>query len=341
MTVELRDVTFVYPRGAAGVFNVDLTIGDGELIVVIGASGSGKTTLLKLISGFLLPDSGQILLNGRDVTRLPVRDRELGIVFQSYALFPHMNAWQNVAYPLKVRGIPPGERRRRASEALDLVGLAGFDARHPATLSGGQQQRIALARALVFKPRALLLDEPLSALDAALRGEMRDEIRRLQREHQISTVHVTHDQEEALSMADRVAVMEVGRLVQVTTPRELYDAPVTRSVAEFVGHANLWEGWVESPRVVRVAFGVLRTRPHQRPVGSKVTVLVRPERIHIGRSDDGVNSFQGQVTRDRFLGSLRRFDLAVENAIILGETGQRGAIDAVHIPPEYIQLLGG
>ncbi len=339
MSIALNKVSFAYPGTKVGVFDIDLAIDDGELVAVIGPSGSGKTTLLKLIAGFEIPSQGTIVLGGEDVTDLPVRDRQLGIVFQSYALFPHMLAWQNVAYPLKVRGMQIGERRRLAMEALGRVGLEGFEERRPQTLSGGQQQRIALARALVFQPKALLLDEPLSALDAGLRVEMRDEIRRLQREFNIATIHVTHDQEEALSMADRIAVMEAGRLVQIATPLELYDCPATRSIADFVGEANLWDGRVETPDVVRVGFGVLRTRPHGLEPGRKVTVLVRPEFISVGGSDSEVNTFKGEITRDRFLGAVRRYDLAVADATILGQTGHRGTIEAVSIRPEHVQLL--
>jgi putative spermidine/putrescine transport system ATP-binding protein len=205
MTVEFEGVSFAYPGTTAGVKDVDLRVEDGELVAVIGASGSGKTTLLSLLAGFLRPQRGRILVDGRDVTGLSPREREMGIVFQSYALFPHMQAWQNVAYPLKVRGVPLAERRKTADEALGMVGLACAGGRAPQTLSGGQQQRVALARALVFRPKALLLDEPLSALDAALRPRVRDEITRVQRAAGIATLHVTHDQEEALSMGDRVA----------------------------------------------------------------------------------------------------------------------------------------
>jgi len=339
MSIALESVTFRYPGTEVGVFDIDLEVTDGELLAVIGASGSGKTTLLKLIAGFVSPASGRVLLDGEDVTSIPVRARQLGIVFQSYALFPHMSAEQNVAYPLKVRAVPAAERKRLAAAALELVGLEQFRDRRPFTLSGGQQQRVALARALVFQPKALLLDEPLSALDAGLRGEMRDEIQRLQREYRIATLHVTHDQEEALSMADRVAVMEAGRLVQVATPRELYDAPATRKVAAFVGKANLWDGRVESGDSVRVTFGLLRTLPHHYPAGESITVLVRPERVAVGPAPDGGNSFSGRVVRDRFLGAVRRYDLAVADSIIFGETGRRGRIDSVHIEPEHVQLL--
>ena len=339
MSIEFRDVSFVYSRTDAGVFNVNMNVNDGELMAVIGASGSGKTTLLKLVAGIITPLSGMVLIDGEDVTHLPIRQRKLGIVFQSYALFPHMSVGENVAYPLKVRKVPFDERRRKAQEALARVGLTEFIDRRPVTLSGGQQQRVALARALIFEPRALLLDEPLSALDAGLRGEMRDEIQRLQREQHIATIHITHDQEEALSMADRIAVMETGRLVQVAVPQTLYDFPASRNVAAFVGSSNLWEAQIESARTVRLPFGSFQAGPHDLAVGTRVTALVRPEKVEIGPAADGINTIEGHLTRDRFLGSIRRFDLSVGNAVILGETDFRGDIEAVHIQPQNIQLL--
>jgi putative spermidine/putrescine transport system ATP-binding protein len=341
MTIALEGISFRYGGSGAGVHDVHLEVGAGELLAVIGPSGSGKTTLLRLIAGFLLPDAGTVRLAGQDVTRLPPRERQVGVVFQNYALFPHMSAADNVAYPLKVRGVPREQRRERSHDMLRRVGLAGFERRLPAGLSGGQQQRVALARALVFEPRALLLDEPLSALDAALRVEMRDEIRRLQRQHHIATIHITHDQEEALSMADRVAVLEQGRLVQVDTPRALYDRPHTRGVAAFVGRANLWEGQVAGADRVRVRFGELRLRPHGKAVGERVWVLVRPERVTIGEPPDGVNGFPCRVERDRFLGAMRRYDarIGTDGDILEGETGYRGEFNTVHILPEHIQLL--
>lgn len=214
------------------------------------------------------------------------------------------------------------------------------------TLSGGQQQRVALARALVFEPRALLLDEPLSALDAALRVEMRDEIRRLQRERGIATLHITHDQEEALSLADRVAVMRAGRLLQVAPPQEIYDRPASREVAGFVGQANLWEGEAVAPDRVRLSFAELVTLPHGRPPGERVVVLLRPEAVIPRQEAPGGGDHEGpdnwfpcQVTRDRFLGSLRRFDALVAGAVILGETSRRGEIRSLVLPPEALHLL--
>jgi putative spermidine/putrescine transport system ATP-binding protein len=337
--IAIEGVSFAYPGAKAGVFDIDLAVKTGELVAVIGASGCGKSTLLKLIAGFLMPDSGRIAIGGADMDDVPPRARNLGVVWQSYALFPHMAAWENVAYPLKVRGRPQAERRAQAMQALDTVGLAAFAERRPGDLSGGQQQRVALARALVFQPRALLLDEPLSALDAAMRLEMRDEIRRIQQMHGIATLHVTHDQEEALSMADRVVVMQQGRIAQVGTPRELYEQPVSREVAAFVGHANLWPGTVAGPDRVDTPVGPLVTASHGLAAGSAVTVLVRPERVRPGSSANRVNTLSGTVMRDRFLGALRRFDLAIKGGVIVGETADSGAITEVHVDPRHVRLL--
>ena len=280
--VAVEAVSYRYPGTQAGVHDLSLVIASGELVVCIGPSGCGKTTLLRLIAGFLTPDSGTIRLQGADVSTLPPRGRECGIVFQSYALFPHMRVWENVAYPLRVRRVPIEERQRRALATLDQVGLAGFGDRLPAQLSGGQQQRVALARALVFGPRALLLDEPLSALDASTRMAMRDEIRRIQREHNIASLLITHDQDEALSLADRVVVMRDGRILQDAPPQVIYDAPADVFVADFVGRANLLDGVATGPTSVDTAIGQLVTPEHGLPPGSAVRILVRPERIDTG-----------------------------------------------------------
>lgn len=337
--IEMSGITFLYPGSSAGVQDIDLTIHAGELLAVIGPSGCGKSTLLRLIAGFLTADTGTIRIGGRDMTGVPPRERDLGIVFQNYALFPHMTALDNAAYPLKVRNVGTAERRERAREVLKALGLGGQVDRTPAGLSGGQQQRVALARALVFRPRALLLDEPLSALDAALRIEMRDEIRRIQREFQIATLHITHDQQEALSMADRVAVMRQGRIIQVAPPRELYERPATPDVAAFVGQANLWAGTAADRTSVDTPLGRLSTDPHGLPQGSAVMVMVRPERVELGASADGSNTFAGRLERDRFLGSMRRFDLAVEGGVITGETDELDPVNVVHIPRKYVHLL--
>ncbi|MCG8273860.1 ABC transporter ATP-binding protein [Aquamicrobium sp. NLF2-7] len=339
--LHLDNVSFRYPDAAAGVLDVSLEVKPGELVAVIGASGSGKTTLLNLLAGFLAPGEGRVVIDGEDVSALPPERRNLGIVFQSYGLFPHMRAWENVAYPLKVRGVSPAERQARARDALQRVGMANRADNGPRELSGGQQQRVALARALVFEPRGLLLDEPLSALDANLRVEMRDEILRVQRAAGIATLLVTHDQEEALSIADRVAVMRDGRLVQIAPPRELYDAPADEETARFVGEANLWRGAVVAPGRVSTPVGILACDTQGRETGSAVVVLVRPENVVplAGAGDKTPNAFTGSVVADRFLGSARRLDLAVADGSIRLETRIRDAIGGVAIPPEAIRLL--
>jgi putative spermidine/putrescine transport system ATP-binding protein len=335
--IALQGVSFRYPGTDTGVHDIDLRIRPGELLAVIGPSGCGKSTLLKLIAGFIQPSHGCVMIDGNNATAIPPRLRNVGIVFQNYSLFPHMRAWENIAYPLKLRGHDYAQRRGKAMEILKRVGLENQAEKLPGQLSGGQQQRVALARALVFDPKALLLDEPLSALDASWRIEMRDEICRLQRLHRIATLHITHDQEEALSMADRVAIMQQGRIVQVAAPHELYAHPVNRDVAKFVGHANLWDGRILGPDGVETPLGNLVTAPHGRQAGERVAVLVRPERLRIGAGD--VNSFRGAVIRDRFLGSFRRFDFLSGTTTLLGETSEMGDISQLHIPAASVQIL--
>src|SRR5581483_4645609 len=319
--------------------DIDLTIRRGELMVCIGPSGCGKTTLLRLIAGFLKPDRGVIRLNGEDVSTLPTRARECGIVFQAYALFPHMRVWENVAYALRVRGQPVEERHRRAHAMLELVGLAELEDRLPAQLSGGQQQRVALARALVFNPRALLLDEPLSALDAATRVAMRDEVRRIQREQNIASLLITHDQDEALSLADRIAVMKAGRIVQVGSPGEIYDHPADAFVAGFVGRANVLDGTVVNHDTIGTLVGPLLTRSHGHPAGSAVRLLVRPERIELASLEGGENVLPAKVLRDRFYGAVRRIDVAAGDGRLEIETAKREPVHAVHIPRDAVQFL--
>ncbi len=337
--VSLEGLSYRYPRSSAGVTNVTLAIEPGELVVCIGPSGCGKTTLLRLIAGFLKPDAGVIKLNGEDVSEAPTRTRECGVVFQAYALFPHMRVWENVAYPLRVRDIALDERRRRASDMLELVGLSGLHDRLPSQLSGGQQQRVALARALIFQPRALLLDEPLSALDAATRVTMRDEIRRIQRRQDLATLLITHDQDEALSLADRVVVLREGRLVQSASPHEVYDAPVDAFVANFVGRANLLEAKAVDEQTVDTPIGRLVTLPHGRAIGSTLRLLVRPERIELAAPAGGENVFAAQVLRDRFYGATRQIEVAAGNGRLEIETAQRSQFANVRVPRDAIQFL--
>jgi putative spermidine/putrescine transport system ATP-binding protein len=337
--VRLDGVSFRYPGGNAGVFDVGLAIEPGELVVCIGPSGCGKTTLLRLIAGFLRADAGRVELGGRDMTSASVRSRQCGVVFQSYALFPHMNVRANVAYPLRVRDVEPRERARRADAMLELVGLAGFAERLPGELSGGQQQRVALARALVFEPAALLLDEPLSALDAATRLSMRDEIRRIQKRQNIASLLITHDQDEALSLADRIAVLRDGRLVQVATPQEIYDRPADGFVAGFVGRANLIDGDVVAADVVDTLLGRLVVPAQPRPPGARVRLLLRPERVVPCAGPGGENVFAAAVVHDRFFGANREVEFLVGGGSLKIETTARGPIAHVHVPREAVQFL--
>ncbi len=340
--VALERVTYRYPGTQAGVTDITLDIAPGELVVCLGPSGCGKTTLLRLIAGFVKPDAGVIRLNGEDVSALPTRSRECGVVFQAYALFPHMRVWENVAYPLRVREVAAEERRRRAADMLELVGLTGLSDRLPAHLSGGQQQRVALARALVFGPRALLLDEPLSALDAGTRVAMREEIRRIQRAQNIATLLITHDQDEALSLADRVVLLNEGRIVQSGSPHEIYDRPADAFVAGFVGRANLLDARVIDAQTIDTSIGRLLTSPHGRAIGSTLHVLVRPERIEVASAANaatGENVFAAQVLRDRFFGATRQVEVAAGNGRLEIETAMRDDVTQLRVPREAIQFL--
>jgi putative spermidine/putrescine transport system ATP-binding protein len=345
MAVELDDVSFRYPGSGAGVHDVALTIAPGELVACMGPSGCGKTTLLRLVAGFLAPAQGSVRLGGVDVTTTPARERACGVVFQSYALFPTMRVWENVAYPLRVRGMDEAERRARAGAMLERVGLSPLADRLPRQLSGGQQQRVALARALVFEPRALLLDEPLSALDAGTRVALRDEIRALQRDQGIATLLITHDQDEALSLGDRVAVMRDGRIAQIDTPTALYDRPADAFVAGFVGRANLFDATVAGPETLDTPFGRLVARPLQRRAGTRLTVLLRPEHVTVDRAASGApfdaSALDVEVVRDAFHGASRRLTVRPSgcDATLEVQTAYRGPVRRVRIAPDALHLL--
>src|ERR671910_2057428 len=260
---------------------VDLDVAEGEFFTMLGPSGSGKTTCLRLIAGFEQPDSGHIEIFGETAEGVPPYRRNVNTVFQDYALFPHMSVGENVAYGLMIRGLPRAERESRSREALAMVKLGGYEGRRPGQLSGGQRQRVALARALVNEPKVLLLDEPLGALDLKLRQNMQNELKSLQREVGITFVYVTHDQEEALTMSDRIGVMRDGRLLQVAGPEELYERPATRFVADFIGRSNILPGTVASPGTVVLVNGDRLDLPTAQDTGTAVGVAVRPERIRI------------------------------------------------------------
>ncbi|MCU1445896.1 ABC transporter ATP-binding protein, partial [Cryobacterium sp.] len=288
----------------------DLTLKAGELVALLGPSGSGKTTALRVLAGLESTDDGRILLDGQDVSALPTSRRDMGMVFQSYSLFPHLSAGQNVEFGLRMRRVPAAERRDRAAEALGLVGLAAHYDRYAHQLSGGQQQRVALARALVTRPRVLLLDEPLSALDAKVRVQLREEIRRIQTELGITTLFVTHDQDEALAVADRVAVMRDGRIEQVGTPEELYTRPATPFIADFVGLSNRLPG--EVLHGFATVHGITLPLVDPSQADGPVRVFVRPEDLSLAPGGTpGAAALAGTVRLSSFLGSLRRTTVAL------------------------------
>ncbi|HXG76548.1 MAG TPA: ABC transporter ATP-binding protein [Gaiellaceae bacterium] len=330
--VELVGVTKRF-GGVVAVDDVDLEVRQGEFLSLLGPSGCGKTTTLRLIAGFERPDAGEVRIGGRDVSRLPPYKRDVNTVFQSYALFPHLNVGDNVAYGLKQRGVPRAERRARALQLLELVHLGGYEKRKPRQLSGGQQQRVALARALVMQPRVLLLDEPLGALDLKVRKELQIELKRIQEEVGITFVYVTHDQEEALAMSDRVAVMNAGRIEQLGAPREVYDHPATPFVAAFIGDTN----FVRVPGAGEVAVRPERVRLVRDGEGLPgrvvTTMVIGPAVQCLVRLDDGQEVLvrEQRTAGGGGLESLREGDRAVvtwaEDAA-LGLEGRGGRIDA-------------
>jgi iron(III) transport system ATP-binding protein len=306
---------------------VDLEIRGGDFYTFLGPSGCGKTTLLRIVAGFAYPDEGELYLDGEPVKDLPPWKRGTGMVFQNYALWPHMTVFDNVAFGLRERRIGRAEVRERVAAALAQVGLAGMESRRPSQLSGGQQQRVALARTLVIQPRLLLLDEPLSNLDAKLRQEMRLELNKLQRDLGTTTIYVTHDQEEALALSTRIAVMSGGRIVQEGSPREIYESPQSRFVADFVGKSNFLDA-----TVLRAGDGVLQARtesgetvqavlregpPPQR--GQRLLLYVRPEAIELCRPGDesgGLNRIAGRVTASAYQGSFIEYEIEAARKVI-------------------------
>jgi spermidine/putrescine ABC transporter ATP-binding subunit len=303
---------------------VSFTVAEGEFVSLLGPSGCGKTTTLRCIAGFEAPSAGDVLIDQRSILALPPHRRDIGLVFQSYALFPHLTVFENVAFGLRLRRRSADEVARRVDEALRLVDLVGLEARHPAQLSGGQQQRVALARCLALEPRLLLLDEPLSNLDLKLRLQMRAEIRKLQRRLGKTTVYVTHDQGEALALSDRIVVMSRGRVEQIGTPREIYEAPRTRFVADFIGASNLLPGVVESEStmgaVVRVGAARLTSSEGRVVPGRSVTVLIRPERVRLlppGSDRPGGSALAGRVAEVTYLGEDLHVTVQTEDGLTL------------------------
>lgn len=309
------------------VSHVSFAIEEGELFTLLGPSGCGKTTLLRLIAGFNSPDGGQVLFDERVVNDLPPHERGIGMVFQNYALWPHMTVFENAAYGLKLRKQPQAEIAGRIGAVLEKVRLSGLADRYPGQLSGGQQQRVALARALVLNPRILLLDEPLSNLDAKVRIQVRAEIRKLQKELGITTVYVTHDQEEALTLSDRIVVFNQGRVLQVGPPKALYERPENRFVADFIGINNLIDGAVQSVTAADLPHGNLRVKTvlgefsalmdERFQPGSRCVLSIRPENIQLNNQPDpGHNQVQGRIVFAAYLGHTLRYDVDLGQGIV-------------------------
>jgi iron(III) transport system ATP-binding protein len=336
--------------------HLDLTIEPGELFFLLGPSGCGKTTLLRSLAGFYIPEEGTILFGEEDVTRLAPHKRNTGMMFQSYALWPHMTVAENVAFGLEERKVDRDQIKRRVGEALESVRMGQYAERRPNQLSGGQQQRVALARALVIRPRCLLLDEPLSNLDAKLRLEMRTEIRRVCKEFKLTTVYVTHDQKEALSISDRMAILESGRILQVGTPREIYRRPARKTVAHFIGETDFLEG-----KVVRVASGRITVQTaigefegvagdtHGTvSINDVVTLSIRPECWTLSREAPGRNAVKGKIGEAVYLGEVAQYDFVTGpttlkifelNPRFLG-SASRGELFATVDPEDVVVLTG-
>jgi iron(III) transport system ATP-binding protein len=328
--VDLEAITKRF-GGVVAVDNVTLEISAGKLVTLLGPSGCGKTTTLRMIAGLEQPTSGRVFIGEEDVTPLPAANRSTTMVFQSYALFPHLTVFENIAYGLRVQRRSGDEIRRRVQEVLTLVGLPGLESRWPGQLSGGQQQRVALARALVMEPRVLLFDEPLSNLDAKLRKRVRADIRLLQQELGITSVYVTHDQSEALAISDVVVVMNQGRIEQIGTPTDLYRRPASRFVADFIGEANLLPAMVQDGAVVLGGYRFTHTQPGIGP--GPATLMVRPEAIQVGTAGEGL---AGKVRSAFFMGTY--VDYIIDSEVGEVSVADAHSVDAMFAVGQAIRL---
>jgi len=352
IAVDLKGVTLTYGAFVA-VKDVDLKIDKGSFVTLLGPSGCGKTTILRSIAGLVTPTSGEIVVAGRLINDVPIYKRNIGLVFQNYALFPHKSVADNIAFGLKYRDVPKADIERKVKRALDMVRLPGVEKKLPSQLSGGQQQRIALARAIVIEPDVLLLDEPLSALDAHLREEMRTELKIIQREVGITTIFVTHDQEEALAMSDRIVVMNHGLIEQNGTPEDVYRTPATKFVASFLGQSNLMTGTVAqagngSARITLDNGASIEAKaPASAKAGSKVTVIVRAQRLEVGKkAANGANKLKGKIAATSYLGGTAIYAIDAEglklqaNTIIDDQVFREGETVDIAFAPSDCVLLG-
>jgi len=351
--IELRNVTKRYGSIVAND-HINLSIRRGELMTLLGPSGCGKTTALRCITGHNIPDEGRVFIDGQDMTEVPTHKRELGMVFQNFALFPHMTVFENVEFPLMIRGLSKAERRERVMEALRLIRMEGYEKHYPRQISGGQQQRVGLARALVYHPKVLLLDEPLSNLDAKLREEMRFEIRDLIDRLGITAVYVTHDQAEALALSDRVAVMHAGRIEQVGTPDEIYDSPQSRFVADFIGLSDFIEGKVtavdtnQGRATIRVDdLEVVIPAGPGMTLNRNVLLFIRPNNVELwpASHQDGINVFPGVVSKMTYLGDRADYRIKMGEGLILrvqtdGKVRfEEGENVKVHLPVDFCRTI--
>lgn len=320
--------------------HLDLTIIEDEFLTLLGPSGCGKTTTLRIIGGFTQPDEGKVYFHGKDITDLPAHLREVNTVFQQYSLFPHLNVEDNVAFGLTLKKLPKKEIKSRVDNILGLLNLSGFQKRTIDQLSGGQQQRIAIARALVNEPEVLLLDEPLAALDAKLRKDMQIELKRIQRETGVTFIFVTHDQEEALTMSDRIVVMDRGHIQQIGRPIDIYNEPVNRFVADFIGESNIVEGVMQAGDKVAFSGHVFTCIDEAFPAGEAVDVVIRPEDVELVPLDQGM--LQGRVLDSIFKGVHYEMRLQVGEEVYLAQSTRTAPIDSmvgIYIAPENIQNM--